>query len=233
MPHIAEAAERDRAQLAAHDIAQLEALPTAELIERRDTLRPQARHERMNEDERAHLQRRIEQQAEFLAGMDAQRQRVRELPRKLRRSELERIDRTEESTQQSLARMEAELRQMPPVEHTARRELAAAEQVLDERLQAAVLAARLAPPTYITKELGERPLNRTKQRAWDRGVAEIEGYRLRQGIKDPNRALGRERAREIEQRTVLRRVHEAQRALGLGQHASRKRDLGRGIGIGR
>ena len=36
IPHIAEAAERDRAQLAAHDVAQLEALPTAELIERRD-----------------------------------------------------------------------------------------------------------------------------------------------------------------------------------------------------
>ncbi len=102
------------------------------------------------------------------------------------------------------------------------------EQALDERLQAAVLAARLAPPTYITKELGEKPLNRTKQRAWDRGVTEIEGYRLRQGIKDPNRALGQERAREIEQRAVLRRVHEAQRALGLGQHASRKRDLGAG-----
>ncbi|HVY77677.1 MAG TPA: MobF family relaxase [Solirubrobacterales bacterium] len=233
IPHIAEAAERDRAQLAAHDVAQLEVLPTAELIERRDTLRPQARQERTNEDERADLHKRIEQQAEFLAGMDGQRQRARELPRKLRRSELERIDRTEESTQHSLARMEAELRQMPPVEHTARRELAAAEQVLDERLQAAVLAARLAPPTYITKELGERPLDRSRQRLWDRGVAEIEGYRQRYGVKDPDRALGREHAREIEQRAVLRRIREAQRALGLGQHASRKRDLGRGMGIGR
>jgi hypothetical protein len=233
IPHIAEAAERDRAQFAAHDVAQLEALPTSELIERRDTLRPQARQERTNEDERADLQKRIEQQAEFLAGMDAQRQRARELPRKRRRSELERIDRTEESTRQSLARMETELRQMPPVEQAARRELAAAEQALGERLQAAVLAARLAPPTYITKELGERPADHAKARAWDRGVAEIEGYRQQHGIKDPNRALGRERAREIEQRAVLRRIHQTQRALGLGQHASRKRDLGRGMGIGR
>ncbi|MFN8163686.1 MAG: MobF family relaxase [Solirubrobacterales bacterium] len=233
IPHIAEASERDRAQRAAHDIAQLEALPTSELIEWRDALRPQARQERTNEDERAALQKRIEQQAEFLGGMDAQRQQARELPRKLRRSELERIDRTEESTQQSVARMEAQLRQMPPVEHAARRELVDAERVLDERLQAAVLAARLAPSTYITKELGERPLDHTGQRAWDRGVADIEGYRQQHGIKDPNRALGRERAREIEQRAVLRRIHQAQRALGLGQHASRKRDLGRGMGIGR
>ncbi len=233
IPHIAEASERDRAQRAAHEIAQIEALPTPELIERRDALGPQAVHERMNERDRAQLQRRIEQQFEFLAGMDVQRKRAGELPRKLRRSELERIDRTEASTQRSLAQMEAELRQMPPVVHSARCELAAAEQVLDERLRAAVLAVRLAPPTYITRELGERPLDRTRQRAWDRGVAEIEGYRQRHGIKDPNRALGRERAREIEQRAALRRIHEAQRLLGLGQHASRERDLGRGMGIGR
>lgn len=230
IPHIAEASERDRAQRAAHDIAQLEALPTSELIERRDTLRPQVRQGRINEDERAELQKRAEGLAEFLDGMDAQRQRARELPRKLRRSELERIDRTEAGTQRSLARMEAELRQMPLVEHTARRELAAAEQVLDERLQAAVLAARLAPPTYITRELGKRPLDRTRQGAWDRGVAEIEGYRQQHRVKDPKRALGRERAREIEQRAVLRRIREAQRVLGLGRHVSRARDLGRSLG---
>jgi AAA domain-containing protein len=233
IPHIAEAAQRDRAQRAAHDIVQIEALPTSELIERQDTLGPQAVHERMNERHRAQQQKRIEQQAEFLAGMDAQRKQARELPRKLRHSELERIDRIEASTRRSLARMEAELRQMPPVEHAARHELAVAEQVLDERLQAAVLAARLAPSTYFTRELGERPLDRTKQRAWDRGVVEIEGYRQRHGIKDPNRAFGRESARGIEQQAVLRRIHEAQRVLGLGQHASRQRDLGRSLGIGR
>jgi conjugative relaxase-like TrwC/TraI family protein len=233
IPHIAEAAERDRAQLAAHDVAQLEALPTSELIERRDTLRPQARQERMNEDERADLQKRSEQQAEFLAGMDAQHQRARELPRKLRRSELERINRTEASTQQSLARMEAELRQIPPVEHAARRELAAAEQVLGERLQAAVLAARLAPPTYITKELGERPLDRARQRAWDRGVTEIEGYRQLHGVRDLERALGREPAgieRSSWQRQ-RRRLAAEQRNLQIDQGHVAKRRLSRGLGF--
>lgn len=122
---------------------------------------------------------------------------------------------------------------MPPVNHVGLRELATTEQILDQRLRAAVLAARLSPPSYITRELGERPLDRMRQRAWDRGVAEIEVYRQRYAVKDPNRALGREREREAEQRAVLRRIHEAQRVLGLGQHASRERDLGRGSGIAR
>jgi len=232
IPHIAEAAERDRAQLAAHDVAQLEALPTAELIERRDSLRPQARQERTSEDDRAELQKRVEGLTEFLADMDAQRERAKGLPRKLRRSERERIDRTEARTEQQLAQMEAELRRMPPVEHLARRELAVAERVLDERLRLALVATHLAPPPYITKELGERPLDRTKRRAWDRGVIEIETYRQRHGVKDPSRALGREGERAA-QRAALRRLHETQRVLGLGRHPAQARDLGRGMGIGR
>jgi conjugative relaxase-like TrwC/TraI family protein len=233
IPHIAEAAERDRAQRAAHDIAQIEALPTGELLERRDSLEPQARQERMNENDCAGLQKQIEWEKDFLGGMDTQRERARELPRKLRRSELERIDLAEQRTEQALERIKAELREMPPVEHTARRELLAAEEVLGERLRATILAARLSPPAYITKELGERPAAGSTARAWDRSVAEIESYRQQHAIKDPNRALGRQRAQEIEQRAVLRRIQEAQRVLGLGQHASRERNLGRSLGIGR
>jgi len=71
------------------------------------------------------------------------------------------------------------------------------------------------------------------QRAWDRGVREIETYRQQHGIKDPERALGREHEREIEQRETLRRIHESQRDLGMGRHASHARDLGLGLGIGR
>ena len=232
IPHIAEAAERDRAQLAAHDVAQLEALPSAELIERRDGLRSQARQERTNENERTELEKRIERVTEFLGGIDAQRERTKGLPRKLRRSERERIDRTEVRSEEQLAQLEAELRRMPPVEHLARRELAVAERVLDERLRLALVATHLAPPPYITKELGERPLDRTKRRAWDRGVIEIETYRQRHDVKDPSRALGREGERTA-QRAALRRLHETQRVLGLGRHPARARDLGRGMGIGR
>jgi hypothetical protein len=231
--HIAEASERDRAQRAAHDLAQLEALPTKELIERRGALGACARRERVSERERAELQRRIEGDARFLAGMDAQREWAKGLPRKLRRQERARIERTQQRTERLLTRMEAELRQMTPISHRARKELAAVEGVLDERLQAALLAARLAAPTYITKELGERPRNPAKQKVWDRGVAAIEGYRQRNGITDPSRALGRKRAREIEKRAALRRIQEAKQVLGLGQHVARERTLGRGMGIAR
>jgi hypothetical protein len=75
--------------------------------------------------------------------------------------------------------MESELRQMPSVEHTARRELAAAEQTLDERLRAAVIAVRLVLPAYITKELGERPSDPEKAKVWDKGVGDIETFPAR------------------------------------------------------
>lgn len=231
-PHIAEAAERDRAQLAAHDAAQLEALPSAELVERRDDLVAQARKERTNESEHAELQKRIEWEREFLAGMDRQRERVSELPRKLRRSERERIDRTEERTEQSLAELGAELRRMPPVDRRARRELDEVDRVLAERRELAITAARIVPPAYIRAELGERPSDPAKRKAWDRGVAAIETYRQHHDVKDPNRALGHEHEREA-QREMRRRVNEAQRVLGLAQHASRVRDFGRAFGRAR
>jgi hypothetical protein len=105
-----------------------------------------------------------------------------------------------------------------------------------ERRELAITAARIAPPPRIRKELGERPSEPAKRRAWDRGVAEIESYRQRHGIKDPHRALGRERqsARERErQQEALRRIREMQRVLGLGRYRSRQRKLGRSLGIGR
>jgi len=54
-PHIAEAAKRDRAQLAAHDEAlrsRFSGLPTEELIARRRTLRPAAERESREEGHR-------------------------------------------------------------------------------------------------------------------------------------------------------------------------------------
>ena len=65
-------------------------------------------------------------------------------------------------------------------------------QVLAERRQLAITAARITPPAYITKELGERPSDPAKREAWDRGVAQIEGYRQENGITDPSQAFGSE-----------------------------------------
>jgi hypothetical protein len=231
IPHIAEASCRDRAQLAAHDVAQLESLPTSELIERRDTLSSRAELELNTEAERATLQERIEGAEAGVAALDSQRERARELPRKQRRSELQRIHSHEVVARQALERLEARLGQLPPPEDAARRELAAAQRVLDHRLGAAVLAARLAPPRYITNELGKRPLDPTKQRAWDRGVAEIESYRQQHGITDPSQALGRLRTREMEQQATRRRIRETRQTLGLDHELSPDRGLEMGIGL--
>ncbi len=236
IPHIAEAAERDRAQLAAHDVAQMEALPSAELIGRRDGLRAQVRQERTNEDERAELEKRIERVSEFLGGIDTQRERAKGLSRKLRRSERERIDRTETRSEAQLAQLEAELRRMPPVEHTARRELVAVEQVLDERLRLALVAAHLAPPVYITEELGERPSDPTKRKAWERGVRQIEGYRQGHGIKDRERAFGampKAAAERAARRRAQRQLQRLQRNLGRKKLLGRSRNSGRSLGMGR
>jgi hypothetical protein len=84
--------------------------------------------------------------------------------------------------------------------------------------------------------MGERPTDPAKLKAWDRGVAGIERYRQEHGIKDPSKAFGREAKRGAErarQQTATRRLQEIQRVLGLGQHAARAHQLGRGLSIGR
>jgi conjugative relaxase-like TrwC/TraI family protein len=165
IPHIAEAAERDRAQHAAHDVAQLEALPTDELVGRR-----------------------------------------------------------------------LELSLSAAVEHGARAELASVEKVLGQRRDMAVAAARVDPPRYITSELGERPGDPAKSKAWDRGVTQIERYRQAHGIKDKQRALGPEPKRGAERarrEQALRRLRRAQRSLGRDKQAARTQHVGRSLGIGR
>jgi conjugative relaxase-like TrwC/TraI family protein len=239
IPHIAEAAERDRAQLAAHDEAlrsKFSGLPTAELVPRRDELRATAGREESMESQRRSLQERIERAREHIEGFQAERQAAQALPRRERREELARIDSREARSRRETARLEVELADVPVVGDAARRELAVAEQVLAQRRELAIIAARISPPAYVRAELGGRPSDPARQKAWDRGVFRIERYRQEHGVTDPNRALGREAKRGAErarQEATWRRIRETQRALGLGQHAARARQLGRGLSIGR
>jgi hypothetical protein len=139
-------------------------------------------------------------------------------------------------SQGRLAELEAEARELIVPLGSARQELAVADRVLAERRELAITAARISPPAYITKELGERPSDPAKRQAWDRGVVQIERYRQEHGVRDPNKAFGREGKRGAErarQEAARRPLQEAQRALGLGQYAARARQLGRGLGIGR
>ncbi len=237
IPHIAEAAERDRAQLAAHDEAlrsQFSRLPTEELVTRRDELYSAADREQVLAERRDALAKRIEDSRERLADFHAQREVAEALPRRERQEAQSRVDSLEAHSRNQLAHLADQLAEMPVSGDAARRELAVADRVLAERRQLAITAAGIAPPPYITNELGERPREPTKRTVWDRGVSEIERYRQQHGIKDPGRALGHQRKREREaQRAMQRRLNELQRLLGLGKHASRTRDLRRGMGIGR
>ena len=46
------------------------------------------------------------------------------------------------------------------------------------------------PPSYITKTLGKRPVDRAKDRAWVSAVVEIEQYRLEHNITDGRTVIG-------------------------------------------
>jgi hypothetical protein len=228
LAHIAEAAVRDRAQRTAHEVASLEALPSTELARRQEQLRPLARGEREAERSRAELNERIEQEADFLAGMDGQREQAASFPRKLRRRELERIGRTEADTEARLAKFRAEAEALPPIREDARRELSALGEVLAERARLATTAARLAPPPYVIAELGERPTDPAKARLWDRGLAQIEGYRQRNGVKDrasafgvePTGAAARER-RQLEMQRVQLLRRQLQQEHPRAEHGAR------------
>ena len=56
------------------------------------------------------------------------------------------------------------------------KEFAVADRVLAERRELTIVAARIFPPDYIKSELGERPSDPAKQKAWDRGVSQIERF---------------------------------------------------------
>ena len=238
IPHIAEAAERDRSQLAAHEVAlrsQFSGLPTEELIARRAALLDAASREVSMERQRSNTQERIEQARERLDGFEARREAVGELPCRQRRDEVARIDILEARARDVAMRLEAQAHELLSGD-AARRELAVADRVLGQRRELAITAARISPPKYVKSELGERPSDPAKRKAWDRGVSQIERYRQEHGVKDPSKAFGHEAKRGAErarQEAARRRLLEAQRVLGLGQHSARARQLGRGLSIGR
>ena len=235
-PHIAEAAQRDRAQLAAHDAAlrsRFSGLPTEELVARSEELRIAATREAKVERQLRDLQERIERAERTGRALRGAAGAGAGAKRRFRKDELARIDRDEARSLQRIADLKAEVREFPVPSGSARRELAIADRVLAERRELAITAARISPPAYIKKEIGERPADPNKRWHWDRGVADIEHYRQRYGVRDRDRAFGREsklRAERARQEQARRQLMETQRVLGLGQHKAKARALRRGIG---
>jgi hypothetical protein len=221
LEHIAEAAERNRAQVSAHDEAlrqELGQLPADELLRRLHELRSEAGAERHNEDRHLRVKADIDRHGEHL-------EHYRSASHEVHPS-------NEEHALERLAAARAEREQLPEVGHEARAKMAAAENVLAERERAAATAARLSPPDYIKRELGERPNDPTNARAWDKAVRGIECYRVRNGVRDRDNALGpkpKGHAAQAEQRRVRERLQRAQRELKL-KHRTLERSKGLGIG---
>jgi conjugative relaxase-like TrwC/TraI family protein len=237
IPHIAEASERDRAQRAAHDEArrdELRELPTEELVSKRNELESAASVESGDQERHKGAERWIERQEENLDYATRQREAAEAAPRKVRREALPEAEAREADTRERIEELRAELREMPPVRHEARAELANADLVLAERRQAAITAAKLSPPHYITKELGERPSDPEKLKTWDKGVSEIERYRQDHGIKDPDHALGRERGHEHDwsRDQARQRLQQRQAELQRAQSRSMSREAGHSMEIG-
>jgi hypothetical protein len=191
--HIAEAAGRDRAQTAAHDEAlraELAKLPTTELAARHKELVVPADTESTREERYAGETRRVAEAREQLDRAVTKCEAVEALGRRERREQLPLAQANEERWGKVFTERTAALEQMRPPGTEARRERELAEQLLAQRTAQALAAARIEPPAYIVKELGERPAEPTKARVWDQGVREIESYRLEHGVTDTARAFG-------------------------------------------
>ncbi len=118
----------------------------------------------------------------------------------------------------TLGRFEDELAELPPTVHDARAERAAADDVLDLRIDLALAAARVSAPDHIVAELGERPPEGRERLAWDGAVREIEGFRQAHGIRDRDDALGVEPTdptARVERMRAQESIRRAQRQLGI------------------
>ena len=225
--HVAEAAERDRAQTAAHDEAlraELAKLPTAEIAARRGELGTPARFEAQHQESYTRQVRAVEERRGQVEQASANREAVEALRWRERRQKLPRATESERLLSERLAEETARLAQMEPPRSEARREREIAGQLLDTRSAQALTAARIEPPAYILKELGQRPADPAKAKTWDRGVQGVERYRLEHGVKDTRNAFGRERqdaAARAAREAARRRVAETQRRLGREQQIAK------------
>jgi len=227
LAHIAAAAERDGAQVSAHDQAlrsRLDPLSSPDLVRLRDELRSEAGAEAQGERRRENLDERIAHSEELIAGVEAGRRELGDPPRwgrgakRAHEDARRRLDARESMSREALRRHQAEREELPDVVHEARAEVAAIDRILDRRVDMALAAARVSPGAYLVSELGERPQEGPGRIAWDRAVGEVEGYRQRNAIRDRDSALGsrpREAVARIEHRRAQEAIRRAQREIGI------------------
>lgn len=228
LTHIAAAAERDGAQVSAHDQAlrsRLDGLSSPELVRLRDELRSEAGAEAQADRRREQIDGRIAHSEELIARVEDERGALgpeprRGRPREEHRDAVGRLDTREGMSRRALVDHRAERDELPSVAHEARAEVAAIDRILDRREDMALAGARVSPGAYLVAELGDRPEAGPARIAWDRAAREVEGYRQRHGLLDRDTALGPEaedQATRREQERVERSIATARRDLGIGQ----------------
>jgi hypothetical protein len=237
--HVGEAAERDRAQTAAHDEAlraELRKLARPELESRERELGREASRETRQAGYYARAQEQAEVAVSAFEKARGEREAVEGMGRKERKRELPFARSQEEMYRHNAEQALERVRTVEPPTNAARRAHNVARGELAERDARELLAIRLATPAYVTRELGERPSDPRMARAWDRGVTAIQGYRRERGITDATLALGERPKTGIDraaQETAQRRVREVQRRLGLQQQLDRLESIERDMGFGR
>lgn len=227
LAHIAAAAERDHAQVSAHDQAlrsRLDGLSSPELARLRDEIASEAGAEHQTERQRADLESRIANSEELLRELDTRREALGERPRwggdAKRAHDLAawELDTRERLLLDGLARREAERDELPEISHEARAEEAAIGHILDRREDLAFAAARISPPDHIVAELGERPAEGPERVAWDNAVRQVEGYRQRNDVCDRDTALEPKSEAPVdrnERRRAQEAIRRAQREIGI------------------
>jgi len=238
LEHVAEATQRDGSQTAAHEEARRfepSELSTPALVERRAALAQQGIEEGGKAERLREATARVEQSRQLVADVAA-RVAAAEDGGRAARKELPELPRSYKRARDGLANRESKLAELsrPGDRDAIRGELATIDGVLAERRAPQIAAAQIAPPSYIVRELGERPADPAKRESWNRGVKQIETYRQEHGVNDKSRAFGQgkrpqERSARKQAERSLRRI---QRELGLKRQLMRSRQLAQGIGRG-
>ncbi len=235
---VGEAAERDRAQTAAHDEAlraELRKLPRTELETRERELGREASQETRQAGDYTRAQEQAEAAVSAFEKARGEREAIEGMGRKERKRELPFAQSQEEMYRHNAEQALEKVSAAEPATNAARRAHNIVRGELAERDARELFAIRLATPAYVTRELGERPSDPRLARAWDRGVTAIQGYRRERGITDATIALG-ERPKagidRVARDTAQRRIREAQRRLGLQQQLERQ-SIERDMGFGR
>jgi len=246
---IREAIEHQGADYAAAEVSlrhRIESTPGTELAERRAVLAGEGRAADPELARRDRAERAVataERSVERLAGEREAIEAMRRPPP----GELAWARGAEASARESLAARRAEHEALGPAPRRSEDAKPAEPQrrleavLIEERI--AVLArrevtnARLDSSDVIYRTLGPFPAGEpAKALAWGRGANAIALYRVRHGVRDPDRALGaqpRGAAARAERERARRTVEAVRKALGRGQARGAARGAAKGIALGR